>query len=259
MKTSIASYAFHGLLKEGKMDVFGYLESVRHRYGLNVADIWNGMLKGLDEAALEKVREAMDEKEMTLVNLCVDGAHIWDEDETVRAANRQNALWYLRAAVTLGAKSVRIDMGGKSTEMTARQLETTAEGYREYAAFAMDHGFKVGPENHFGPALTTANMMALKDAVASPAFGFLLHIGHWEDQDPDQSDAFMAPWCMHTHVDQRTCENNLEAKLRQLLNAGYRGYWGIEHHSAVNEYTEVAWQLATARRALARIEGGAVK
>ena len=39
MKLSIASYSFHGLLDEGKMDVFGYLETIRYRYGLDAADI----------------------------------------------------------------------------------------------------------------------------------------------------------------------------------------------------------------------------
>ena len=219
MKVSIASYSFHGLLKEGMIDVFGYLESVRHRYGLDTADIWNGMLKGLDEPALRKVRRALDERELTLVNLCVDGAHVWDEDETVRAANRQNALWYLRAAAILGAKTVRLDMGGESPAMTERQMDVTAGGFREYAAFAADHGLRVGPENHFGPALVAANLLALNDAVASPAFGVLLHIGHW-DENPDQSDELAAPLAMHTHVDQRACQTAPQDKLCRLLAAG---------------------------------------
>ena len=29
---SIASYAFHGLLREGAIDVFAYLETVKYRY-----------------------------------------------------------------------------------------------------------------------------------------------------------------------------------------------------------------------------------
>ena len=34
MNVSIASYSFHGLLSQGQIDLFGYLESCRHRYGL---------------------------------------------------------------------------------------------------------------------------------------------------------------------------------------------------------------------------------
>ena len=44
MNISIASYAFYGLLKEGAIDLFGYLETCKYRYGMQTADIWNGML-----------------------------------------------------------------------------------------------------------------------------------------------------------------------------------------------------------------------
>jgi hypothetical protein len=40
--------------------------------------------------------------------------------------------------------------------------------------------------------------------------------------------------------------------MRLLLDAGYAGCWGVEHHSAQNEYAEIAVQIATVRRALAR-------
>jgi hypothetical protein len=44
MNGAIASYTFHGLFREGAIDLFGYLESCRYRYHLDTADIWNGML-----------------------------------------------------------------------------------------------------------------------------------------------------------------------------------------------------------------------
>jgi sugar phosphate isomerase/epimerase len=53
-------------------------------------------------------------------------------------------------------------------------------------------------------------------------------------------------------VDARIAATNLEEKMRILREAGYSGYWGIEHHSAKNEYTEVAWQVAMVQRQLVR-------
>jgi sugar phosphate isomerase/epimerase len=252
MNISIASYAFHGLLSEGKMDVFGYLESSKYRYGVDAADIWNGMLTSTEEGYIRKVREAMDEKEMVLANLCVDGAHIWDPDPEERARLRENALAHLRAAVILGAKTVRIDMGGQSSEMTEEQFDVTVAGYKEYTKFAADNGFRMGPETHFGPSLVAENQKRVHDAVDSPAYGVLLHIGHWV-ADPDASDKLVAPWTMHTHVAAKTCETNAEDRMRMLLDEGYEGYWGVEHHSATNEYSEVEWQLAVVRQALVRI------
>jgi sugar phosphate isomerase/epimerase len=251
MNISIASYAFHGLLGEGKMDVFGYLETCKFRYRVDMADIWNGFLPTTEEGYIRKVREAMDEKEMGLANLCVDNAHVWDPDPEERERLHQNALAHLRAAVILGALTVRIDMGGRDLEMTEEQFDFTAARYREYVAFAADHGFRVGPENHWGCARSRENMARLREAVDSPAFGFLLHFTNWAD-DPDAGDASVAPWAMHTHVAANVVATCLEEKMTMLQQAGYQGYWGVEHHSAKNEYAEVAWQLAEVRRVLAR-------
>ena len=51
---AVMSYSFHGLKNIGAMDIFGYLESVRYRYGLMTADIWNGMLDSTDGDYIEK-------------------------------------------------------------------------------------------------------------------------------------------------------------------------------------------------------------
>ena len=251
MKISICSYAFHGLLAEGKMDVFGYLESVKYRYHLDAADIWNGMLPSTQEDYLRKVREALDEKELALANLCVDGAHLWDPDPDEREKLYRNAQAHLRAAVILGAKTVRIDMGGKSPEMSEEQFEHIVMRYKEYCEFAADNGFRVGPETHWGPELVQENMERVHNAVDHPGYGILLHIGHW-NENPEAGDRLVAPWTMHTHVAANIVETCLEERMQMLLDAGYDGYWGVEHHSAENEYAEVAWQLAEVRRALAR-------
>lgn len=252
MKISIASYSVHGLLAEGKIDIFGYLESCRYRYGLDTADIWNGLLPDIEESTLRKVRQAVEERELTVVNYHVDGVHIWEDEAEAREHNRKNALAHLQAAVQLGAKTVRFDTGGKVGPMSEEQFDTLAQRYQEYCRFAGDHGFRVGPENHWGVSLIADNMERIARAVDHPAYGILLHIGHWEDGDEEGGDRRLAPWTAHTHVDARATSTCLEARINLLLGAGYAGYWGVEHHSAQNEYAEIAWQLATVRRALAR-------
>jgi len=41
----------------------------------------------------------------------------------------------------------------------------------------------------------------------------------------------MAPYAMHTHLSWAITEGPLEASMGMLRDAGYQGYWGIEHHS----------------------------
>ncbi len=258
MKISIASYSFHGLRGADMMDVFGYLETCKYRYQLDAADIWNGLI-GRDETAylqdsfLKKLREALAEREMTLANYHADGCHIWEDDAGQREAHHRSALAHLKAAAYLGAKTVRIDAGGKGQVWTAEQFDLIVKYFKEYVQFGLDHGFKVGPESHWGPELVPDNMERLARAVNHPGFGILMHIGHWENAPEEEGDRRLAPWAVHTHVDARITRTRLEPAMRALIAAGYQGYWGVEHHSSKNEYAEVAYQVAEVRRVLEKI------
>lgn len=245
MKMTVASFSFHGMQKEGKIDVFGYLESAKYRYHLNTADIWNMMLNSYEEDYLKKIKEAMDEKDMYLANLCVDWAEVWDSDQEKREKFYQNALMNLRAAEILGARTVRIDMGGRALEMTEEQFDYTVKRYREYCQIAQDCGFMVGPENHWGASRVPENIRKVYEAVDHPSFGILLHFENW-DVDKENGDRLCAKYAFHTHLAAWVIPS-CEEKLRILQAAGYQGHLGIEHHSGKNEYSQVEWQLATAR------------
>jgi sugar phosphate isomerase/epimerase len=245
MKISIASYSFHGLLREGQIDLFGYLESCRYRYHLDTADIWDGMLVSIGDEHLAKVKDALDERELALVNLCVDETHIWEEAPDARQANHRLALEYLHAAEALGARTLRIDAGGSGESFTEEQFDWVVKQYKGYAQRAYDSGFRVGPENHRGPEVVPENMLRICKAVDHPGYGVLLHF-------KNGGDRLIAPWAMHTHLSWQVVENRLEECLTMLREVGYSGYWGVEHHSGENEYARVAVQFARLRELLVR-------
>ncbi len=252
MKISIASYSFHGLLAEGKIDAFGYLESCKYRYGLDTADYWNGLIGTDDEAYIRKIRQQADAREIRVVNYHVDGVHLWEDSADLRSQNRQKALHHLKLASILGAQTIRFDTGGKIGNATAEQMDYLSKTYLEYAKIADGFGSAVGPENHWGLSLYASNMTALANAVNHPGYGILLHLGHWEDCSAEVGDRVMAPWAIHTHVDANVTRNHLAARMQILIDAGYKGYWGVEHHSTTNEYAEVEYQIAEVKRVLAR-------
>ncbi len=246
MNIAIASYAFHGLLRDGMIDLFGYLESSKYRYGLDAADIWNGMLLSTDDDYLVKVRRGLDERGLTLVNLCVDGPHIWEEDAGQRDQHYRDALRYMHVAEVLGARTLRIDAGGQGETFTDEQMDLIVTRYQEYAQRALDNGYRVGPENHWGPEVVPDNMVRICKAVDHPGFGMLLHFRG------NAGDAQMAPWAMHTHISWEITENSLADSLTMLRDSGYAGCYSVEHHSGENEYTESAIQLAKVRDLLSR-------
>jgi sugar phosphate isomerase/epimerase len=244
MKLSICSYTFNHLTSSGRMNAFGYLETCKYRYGLQAVELWNETLESLDEAYLAGVKDGLAERELVLACMCVDDAHIWENDEEAREANYRNALDHLRAAEALGARSVRIDAGGEGQDLawTDEQFDEIVKRYRKYAQRAYDNGYKVGPENHWGPETVPANMKRLCEAVDSPAFGVLLHAGRWNEDDAGKGDETVVPWVMHTHLAPQLGDDALAGTMTMLREAGYEGYYSVEMNAA--RYTEVAVLLA---------------
>ncbi|RYG25313.1 sugar phosphate isomerase/epimerase [bacterium] len=261
MDVSVASFSFHGALADGTMDVFGYLETCRYRYHLHTADIWNGLLGSdvevqLDAERLRKVRQAMDERNLVCVNYHADGCHPWEDDPEARKRHRELAFRHLEAAEILGAKTVRIDTGGRDRHWSDEQFDNIVEAFRAFAERAGNSGFKIGPETHWGATNYPDNMLRLHTAVDSPHYGILLHIGKETWTSPSEYDRALAPIAIHTHVDQRTCYERLDEALEILNEAGYQGALGVEHHTGKNELAEVEAQIGLVRRALAHARSG---
>jgi sugar phosphate isomerase/epimerase len=249
---AVMSYSFHGLLSAGAMDIFGYLETMRYRYHLNTADIWNGFFKGCyEDKFLKLVKQNVDERGLTVVNLCCDYCCLWDNDPDIRAQWEKVAWDCLKAAEILGAKTIRIDAGVHDATFSDEQLEYVAKKYQEYCKRAAEIGAKLGPENHFGATThSPAEMKKLIKAVDRDNFGLLLHLGNWKNGDLDQNDLEMINDAFHIHMNYEHCID-ADRVLPPLAKKGYSGCWTVESHKGVNEYNNVAFQLAQAKRVLA--------
>ncbi|MCY9515511.1 sugar phosphate isomerase/epimerase family protein [Paenibacillus apiarius] len=277
MKLSIGGFSFNNMRLEGKMDIFSYIDTVHARYQLHAIDFWNAFFADIsrplwrvaDDDLLRRIRDALKEREMTLVNIAVDSAHLWDPDPEVREALHQNALSYLRAAEILEAKSVRLDavLHGDG-KLSDEALAYIAARYREYADRAADGGYWVGPENHTGLALQPASLVRISEAVDHPHYGILLHLGRWQTRGvsfghrkPSAEDAAqlameadrqVSRWVRHTHVDNRLIEaENAVERISSLLQAGYDGYWAIEHNADNDPLSAVGGALNKLRHHVA--------
>jgi len=246
---AVASYSFHGLLGKGAINLFGYLETVKYRYGLSTADIWNGYIKDYSEDFARLLKQNLDERGLTVVNLCCDGAHVWDNDKEVQKKNEECALNCLKLAEIIGAKTVRIDVGVREDEISDEQLEYVAKKYKKYCKRAASFGAKLGTENHWGWSRTIPHLEKLFAAVNEKNFGLLLHLGNWTEGNKDENDRKAAKMAMHCHIDFEHCVN-ADKILPPLKEAGYSGCWTIESHKGTNEYNNVAFQLAQVKRVI---------
>lgn len=271
MKLSIGGYSFQNTFVDGKMDIFGYLETVKYRYNLSAVDLYNGFFVDkskpvwelADDSYLRKIREALDEKEMTVVNIAIDTACLWDPNEDLRELQYQNALKHLRASEILGAQTIRIDTGGSYSnnpngdfyEMSEEQFEHIVKRYQEYANIAAEFGATIGPENHMGPSLNPHFMKKIADAVDHPNYGILLHVDRWK-VDPEIGDSMIAPYACHIHFGGNTLAQEDKAiSIAQMIHdSGFNDYWAVEHNGLGNQYIEVEWTLAAMKKVLKNVK-----
>lgn len=249
---SIGSWSFHALFNSQKMDLFGYLESIKYRYRLSQADIWNGMLLSTEDSYIDSIKETLIEEELSIACLSMDSAQVWHDDPTIREQNYQLALLYLDIARRLEVKALRIDIGINSLELTNEQHDYCVKRYREYAEYAHDHGFRVGPQTHQPASQAPQNLKRISDEISAPGFGIVLNVNRWM-VDKEIGDKMVAPFTMHAQFDRAFVDFSgpeLLQKIQLLRNGGYQGCWSLEFRGGVNEYLEVEHDLLTLRRAV---------
>src|SRR5215218_2595419 len=170
MDIRICSYSFHRQLASGKQDIFGFITACRE-LGATQLDPWNAHLADIkagdtnprpslsvgENEYLARVEAAADESGLPWGTLAVDGAHIYDPDSAVRAANRLRAYRWIDVADRLGCEQVRIDAGGPE-EMPDDVFKVIIEGYNDLIARAKDKGIEIITENHWGPTKIPANV-----------------------------------------------------------------------------------------------------
>ena len=271
LPVSCLSYSFHGLVGLGMMDIFHYFETCRYRYGLDAADLWNGMFKSTDDDFIDKVHRALEERQLVIPNIAVDEGHLLATGEQDPAKLRATQDRYMQIAIKLGVGFVRFDTGPamtgdrKETDgWTNEEFDYLVKRYKELAQIAYDNGFRTGAENHWGPERCWANMEKLIKAVDHPGFGICVHFGGWtstsaatREADNETADKAAAKYICHTHFPWDICESpKLSEKMALLRDAGYQGYYSAEHHSAQNEYNLTEVQISKIRAVLTNWNNG---
>jgi sugar phosphate isomerase/epimerase len=260
LRISMLSYSFHGLVKEGMMDIFHFFETCKYRYGLDAADLWNGMIVSTDDVFVDKVHRALEDRQLVVPNIAVDGTTIIQADGEGAATHRTMQDRYLQIARRWGVGFLRFDAGASRKKdskdidgWTEREFDFIVGRYRELAQYAFDHGFRTGAEVHWGPERCWVHMEKLIRAVDHPGFAICMHFGGWYGTPEEvlAAEKAAAPYVAHTHIPWDVCEDpNLQARLAVLRDAGYTGYYSVEHHSGKNEYNRVESQLGKVRAVL---------
>ena len=225
MDISIGGFSFHRLFGAGEQDFFKYITDCK-ALGATQLDPWNAQLAPIrnaddvikagrdpqharltaqDDAYLKQVRAASDAAGLPFGCIAVDGAHIYDADPNVRAANRMLADRWLEVAEILGAKQVRVDAGGPQ-DMPDDVFAILITEYEDLVARAGRKGIEVLMENHWGPSVIPENVVRIMKAV--DGLGLLLDTHNWAPDLREKGWELCAKYARSTHIKTFSFDDN---------------------------------------------------
>ncbi len=266
-KISLAQWSLNPLLFGGKMDNLEFAPQAR-AHGIEAVEYVNQffMDKGDDTTYIKQMKSIADSEGVkSLLIMCDREGRLGDPDAAERAKAVENHHKWVRAAQMLGCHSIRVN--GYSEGSKEEQMKLVSDGLHQLCVFADNYDINVIIENHGGYSSDGKWLAATIEAADHPRAGTLPDFGNFRisggDGEPVKSyDSYrgvkeLMPYAKGVSLKTTVYDDNGEQHpldydrmLRIVLDSGFRGYCGIEHTDAGNEWNsivQVRKQLEAAR------------
>ena len=239
---SLAEWSLHRTLGAGELDHLDFPATARRTYGLDAVEYVNTFFKehARDPEYLGELRRRADDAGVkSLLIMCDGEGALGDPETAARARAVDNHHRWVEAAAYLGCHSIRVN--AQSSGRPDEQRRLAADGLRRLTEFAAPRWINVIVENHGGLSSNGAWLAGVIADVAHPRCGtlpdfgnFLLSEGEWYDRY--RGVAEMMPFAKAVSAkshdfdaDGNERHTDYRRMLRIVLDAGYRGYVGIEY------------------------------
>lgn len=253
---SLAEWSLHRTLSAGELDHLDFPRVTREEFGLEGVEYVNSFFKDKagDRSYLTDLRTRCDDLGVqSLLIMCDGEGALGDPNAGARTVAVENHYRWVEAARFLGCHSIRVN--AQSTGTPEEQRTLAADGLRSLAEFADEFDINVIVENHGGLSSNAAWLSSVMSAADHPRCGTLPDFGNFQVAENDWYDRYqgveeLMPFAKavsaKSHVfDQAGSEREMDylRLLRIVLNAGYRGFVGIEYEGT--ELAESEGILAT--------------
>ena len=241
-KISLAEWSLHRALFAGELDNLDFARTAREDYGIDAVEYVNQffMDKASDTAYLTELKSRADDNGVRSVLIMCDGeGALGDPDDAARTTTVENHYRWVEAAQFLGCHSIRVN--AQSLGSPDEQRSFVVDGLSRLTEFAAPFEINVIVENHGGISSNGSWLSGVIGAVGHPRCGTLPDFGNFRIQDEEWYDKYqgmseLMPFAkavsaksnvFDDHGDERAID--YERVMRIVLDAGYRGYVGIEY------------------------------
>lgn len=244
---SLAEWSLHRALfaKGAKINNLDFPVVAKKEYGISAVEYVNQFFKdkARDEKYLAELKKRCDDNGVKSVLIMCDGeGYLGDADEKKRLKAVENHHKWVEAAKFLGCHSIRVN--AYSTGTYEEQLGRAADGLRKLCEYADKYDINVIVENHGGLSsngewlAATIKKVEHKRAGTLPDFGNF-NLGAGKSYDRYKGVKEMMPFAKgvsaksHDFDDKgEETKTDYRKMLAIVLDAGYRGYVGIEYEGS---------------------------
>ncbi len=244
-KISLAEWSLHRTLNAGELDNLDFPALAHNEFAIDAVEYVNQFFKdkARDTAYLSDLKTRADDNGVkSLLIMCDGEGALGDPDDAARTFAVENHHRWVEAAQFLGCHSIRVNAQSDGTPDEQRDL--AVDGLSRLTEFAAPFGINVIVENHGGISSNGEWLASVISAVGHsgcgtlPDFGnFRIEEGVWYDRYQGMTELMphaKAVSAKSNEFDQHGNERNTdyERVLRIVLDAGYRGYVGIEYEGS---------------------------
>jgi L-ribulose-5-phosphate 3-epimerase len=234
---SLAEWSLHKTLFAGELDNLDFPRVSKEKFGISAVEYVNQFFKDKanDSDYLSELAKRAEDVGVTNLLIMCDGlGDLGNPDDAGRTQAIENHFPWVEAAKRLGCHSIRVNAASKGS--FEEQQKLAADGLARLSDYAKQLDISVIVENHGGLSSNGEWLAGVMKMVDRPNCGTLPDFGNFHDYDRYKGIEELMPFAKgvsakshdfdddgnETHTDYRRA-------LKLVLEAGYRGFVGVEY------------------------------
>jgi sugar phosphate isomerase/epimerase len=267
-RISLAEWSLHRALWAGELTNLDFPRVTRQEYGIEAVEYVNQFFRdhAEDRAYLQDLKTRCEgEGVQSLLIMCDGVGRLGAADDAERTAAVEGHYSWVAAAKFLGCHSIRVNAASEGT--FEEQRDRAADGLRRLTEFAAAEEMNVLVENHGGLSSNGAWLASVMRQVDHPRCGTLPDFGNFRVTPEEWYDRYrgmeeLMPFAKAVSAkasdfdeNGNVVETDFRRVLRIVLDAGYRGFVGIEYEgSGLSEPDGIRATKALLERVRAELE-----
>jgi L-ribulose-5-phosphate 3-epimerase len=244
-RISLAEWSLHRALWAGELTNLDFPRITRRDYGIEAVEYVNQFFRDRaeDRAYLQDLKTRCDDEGVQSLLIMCDGVgQLGAPDDAERTAAVEGHYPWVAAAKFLGCHSIRVNAASEGT--FEEQRDYAADGLRRLSEFAAEQEMNVLVENHGGLSSNGEWLSSVMRQVDHPRCGTLPDFGNFRVAPDEWYDRYrgmeeLMPFAKAVSAKASDFDENgdvvetdFRRVLRIVLDAGYRGFVGIEYEGS---------------------------